>query len=90
MDAVGSREYWPNEWPDWPEDPKQRKVVAGLQDFGLWIINAPASLRESRLKQADEKARKCLSHMTAEEQQQGKALATVWERNALIQQGIPL
>ena len=56
MNSVGLREYWPKEWPDWPEDPKARKTVQGLYEIGLCILKAPASHRKSRLKQADENA----------------------------------
>ena len=88
MNGVGFREYWPKEWPDWPEDPKARKVVEGLYEIGLLILNAPASLRKSRLKQADENAQDCLSQMTEEEEKQARALVALWERHALIQQRI--
>ena len=88
MNGIGSREYWPKEWPDWPEDPKARKAVQSSFELGLFFLNQPACYRESRLKHANEKARKYLSEMTEEEQQQGKALVALWERNALIQQGI--
>ena len=88
MVASGSREYWPNEWPDWPEYPKARKAAQSSFELGLWIINAPAANRKSRLRQVDEKARNVLSQMTEEEQQQAKGLVALWERNALIQQGI--
>ncbi len=85
MNSVGFREYWPKEWPDWPEDPKARKAVQGLYEIGLFILNAPASLRKSRMKQADENAQNWLSQMTEEEQKQAAALVALWERNALIQ-----
>lgn len=88
MVASGSREYWPNEWPDWPEYPKARKAAQSSFELGLWIINTPAANRKSRLRQVDEKARNGLSQMTEEEQQQAKGLVALWERNALIQQGI--
>ena len=88
MNGVGYRDYWPKKWPDWPEDPKARKAAVGLYEIGLFILNAPASLRQSRLEQADEKAQNCLSQMGEEEQEQARALVTLWERNALIQQSI--
>ena len=88
MHGIGYRDYWPKEWPDWPEDPKGREAVEGLYEIGLFILNAPASLRKSRLKQADDKAQDCLSQMTEEEQKQARVLVALWERNALIQQHI--
>ena len=84
MNDVGYRDYW----PDWPEDPKARKAVEGLFEIGLFILNAPASLRKSRLEQADDKAQHCLSQMAAEEQEQARELVALWEQNALIQQSI--
>ena len=88
MNGVGYRDYWPNEWPDWPEDPKARKAVEGSFVLGLHTLNAPATLRRLRLEQADEKAQDCLSQMSEGEQEQARALIALWERNALIQQSI--
>ena len=88
MDPSGSREYWPKEWPDWPEDPKVRKAVQSSFELGLWIIHASAVNRKSRLRQVDENTRNWLSQMTEEEQQQAKGLVALWERNALVQQSI--
>ena len=79
MNDVGNRDYWPKEWPDWPEDPKAQKAVEGLFEFGLFILNAPASLRKSRLEQADDKAQHCLSQMAAEEQERARELVALWE-----------
>ena len=88
MNAVGYRDHWPNEWPDWPQDPKARKVVGGLYELGLWILNAPASLRKSRLEEADKKAQHYLSQLADEERERARALVALWEQNALIQQSI--
>ena len=88
MINVVNRDYWPKEWPDWPKDRKARKVVAGLFELGLDILNAPASLRKFRLEQADKKAQYFLSQMTDEEQEQARYLVALWEKNALIQQSI--
>ena len=88
MNAVGYRDYWPNEWPDWPEDPKARKAVEGSYELGLYVLNAPASLRRFRLEQTDEKAQGCLSQMSEEEEEQARALIALCERNALIHQSI--
>ena len=88
MNGIGHRDYWPREWPDWPEDPKARKAAEGLYEIGLFILNAQASLRKSRLEQAHKKAKDCLSRMGEEEQEQARARVALWERNALIQQSI--
>ena len=88
MKGIGCRDYWPKEWPDWPEDPKARKAAEGLFEIGLFILNAPASLRQSRLEQADKRANDCLRQMGEEEQERARAWVALWERNALIQQGI--
>ena len=88
MNGIGHRDYWPREWPDWPEDPKARKAAEGLYEIGLFILNAPASLRKSRLEQAHKKAKDCLSQMGEEEQEQARARVALWERNAMIQQSI--
>jgi hypothetical protein len=88
MNDVISRDYWPKEWPDWPEDPKVRKVVGGLYEIGLFILKAPASCRKFRLEQAEKRAQKYLSQMTEKEREQAGALVHLWERNALIQQRI--
>ena len=88
MNDVGYRDYWPTEWPDWPEDPRARKVVGQLYELGLDVLNAPASLRKSRLEQANAKAQKYLSQMGQEEQEQANTLVARWERNALTQQDI--
>lgn len=86
MNDVAYRDYWPKEWPDWPEDPKARKAVQGAFELGLLLLNAPACHRKFRLEQADEKARKCLSQMGAEEQKQVRNLVALWEQNALVRQ----
>lgn len=88
MNDVVSRDYWPKEWPDWPEDTKARKAVEGAYRFGLFIINAPASCRKLRLEQAKERAQNYLSQMTEKEREQADDLVRLWERNALIQQSI--
>ena len=88
MNVVGSGSYWPKEWPDWPEDPKARKVVGRLYGIGLLILNAPASCRKLRLEQAEERSQDYLSQMTEKEREQADYLVRLWERNALIQQNI--
>ena len=88
MSRIGARDYWPEEWPDWPNDRKARRVIADLYDLGLEILNAPASLRKSRLQQADEKSQYFLSKLAEDEQERAKNLVAVWEQNALIQQSI--
>lgn len=88
MNYVGSREYWPKEWPEWPEDPKVRKAVEGAYRIGLMILNAPASCRKLRLEQAEERTQDYLSQMTESEREQADGLVELWERNALIQQNI--
>ena len=88
MNAAGYTDYWPKEWPDWPGDPKAQKAVGRLYGLGLFILNAPASLRKSRLEQANERAQNCLSQMTKEEREQARVLAVLWEQNALVKQSI--
>ena len=88
MNVVGARDYWPEEWPDWPSDPKARKAVAGLFNLGLSVLNAPACLRESRLEQANNKATKFWFQMSLEEQEKIGALVALWEKHALVQQNI--
>ena len=88
MNYVESGDYWPKEWPDWPEDPKARKAVEGAYRIGLMILNAPAVLRKLRLEQAEERARYYLSQMTESEREQADGLVELWERNALIQENI--
>lgn len=88
MNDIVSKEYWPKQWPDWPEDPKARKAVASLYELGLMVLNAPASRRKSRLEKAEERARSYRSQMTESEREQVDGLVDLWERNALIQQNI--
>ena len=88
MSKKGARGYWPEEWPDWPNNRKARKAIAGLYDLGLEDLNAPASLRKSRLQQADEKSRYYLSKLSEDEQERAKDLVAVWQQSALIQQSI--
>ena len=88
MNGVRYRNYWPEEWPDWPENPKARKVVGGLYEFGLFILNSPACLRSSRMKMAYGKAQDCLSQMAKGEREQAEVLVALWERSALKQQHI--
>ena len=85
MEAQDSREWWPPEWPDWPDDPKARFVVEGLYEIGLIILNADASRRKSRMENATRQAQAQLSRMTSEEQLEAQDVATVWEKNALFQ-----
>ena len=88
MNSVGNRDYWPEEWPDWPEDSRARKAVQSSYDLGLFILNAPASLRKFRLEQAEERAQHLLAQLGDREQERAKSLVALWERNALIQQDI--
>ena len=82
------RDFWPKEWPDWPEEPRARKAVESSFELGLSILNAPASLRKYRLEQEDERAQYCWSQMAVEDREQVKALVDLWEQNALLQQTI--
>ena len=88
MGEFGCRDYWPEEWPEWPSNPKARKAAKGLYEIGLFILNAPASLRKSRLELTDNVANDCLSQMEQKEQERAKSLVALWEKNALIQQDI--
>ncbi|MXX52689.1 MAG: hypothetical protein F4Z35_01670 [Dehalococcoidia bacterium] len=88
MNDVGTRDYWPKEWPDWPENRKARKAVEGAYRIGLMILNEPATCRKLRLEQAEERAQNHLSDMTEREGEQADDLFDLWERNALIQQSI--
>ena len=88
MNKVETRGYWPNEWPDWPEDRKARKAAGSLYKLGWIILNAPASLRKSRLEQVEQKSENHWSQMTEREQERITRLVRIWERNALIQQNI--
>ena len=88
MIDIEQSNYWPREWPDWPQDPKARKAVAGSLQLGLIIMNAPVFFRKSRLAKADERAQDFLSQMSETEQEKAKALAARWEQNALIEQSI--
>ena len=85
MDVHDYRGWWPPEWPDWPDNPKARQVVEGLYEIGLFILNADASRRKSRMENATRQVQVQLSRMTGEEQLDAQDLATVWEKNALFQ-----
>ena len=88
MTSVENREYWPEEWPAWPESSRARRVVHSSFELGLYFLDAPIFLRKMRLEATDERARNRLAEMGGWEREQASQLVDLWERNALIQQNI--
>ena len=85
MKDSDNNDWWPPQWPDWPQDPNARKVVAGLFEIGMFTLNAPASLRKARLAQADDRAQRNLCFTSDPIRQKAKDLVSIWQTNALIQ-----
>lgn len=85
MGKQGAREWWPPEWPDWPENPEARNVVRNLFDIGLFMVNADASLRKSRMENSVKQAQLHLSQMTGQEQLRAQELVEIWQKSALLQ-----
>ena len=88
MTGVANRDYWPEEWPAWPENSRARRAVHRAFELGLELLDAPVLLRKMRLEAADERARTCLAEMGESEREQASQLVDLWERNALIQRNI--
>ena len=85
MGKLEHNEWWPPEWPGWPQDVNARRVVAGLFEIGRFILNAPASLRKERLEQAEERGQHNFSLMSYQVRQTAQDLVSIWQDNALIQ-----
>ena len=83
-----NRDYWPSEWPAWPESSSARRAVHSSFEFGLRFLDMPIFLRKMRLEAADERAQNSSSNMGEREHGQASELVELWERNALIQQNI--
>ena len=88
MTGVENREYWPEEWPAWPENSRARRAVHSTFELGLQLLDAPIFLRKMRLEVADVRARNCLAEMGERELEQASQLVDLWEQNALIRQNI--
>ena len=88
MTSVENRDYWPEEWPAWPENSRARRAVHSSFELGLHFLDAPILLRRMRLEAADERARNCLAEMGGREREQASQLVDLWERNALMQRNI--
>ena len=88
MDKQGVREWWPPEWPDWPQEERPRQVVSSLFDIGLMILDADASRRKDRMEKAEKETQARFSRMTVQDQQMAPRLVDIWERNALLKQRI--
>ena len=88
MEVQEQRDWWPPGWPDWPENLEARKVVAGLFEVGMFIINAPASRRESRMEQAKDRARHNFELLSSNTRHDADALVNVSQANALIMSSI--
>ena len=85
MKESDNNDWWPPQWPDWPQEPNSRQVVAGLFEIGMFILNAPASLRKARLAQAEDRSEHNLGLMSDSTRQKAKVLVSIWQTNALIQ-----
>ena len=88
MTSVENRNYWPEEWPAWPENSRARSAVQSSLELGLEMLDAPIFLRKMRMKAAGERARDCLAEMSECEREQASQLVDLWERNALLRQNI--
>ena len=88
MKETETNHYWPLGWPDWPQDPEARQLVAGLLEVGRFTMNAPASLRKSRLEHTKDRAQQNAELMSDAERQTAETLADIWQKNALIKFGI--
>ena len=85
MKDSDNNDWWPPQWPDWPQDPNARLVVGGLFEIGMLILNAPASRRQARLAQAEDRAQRNLGLAPVSARQKAKDLVSIWQANALIQ-----
>ena len=63
MTSIENRDYWPEEWPAWPDNSKARRAVLSSFELGLQMLDAPILLRRMRLEAAAERARNCLAEM---------------------------
>ena len=63
MTSVENRDYWPEEWPAWPENSRARRAVHSSFELGLQMLDAPIFLRKMRLEASDERARNCMAGM---------------------------
>ena len=88
MNSVENRDYWPAEWPAWPENSGARRAVQSSFELGLEMLDAPIFLRKMRLEAAEQRAQTCLAAIGDREREQARQLVDLWERNALTQQNI--
>ena len=76
------RSWWPDEWPEWPGNPKARKAVAGLYEIGMYILEAPASRRKERAENLEQRAAMFLGKLVSSEQDEVALLVELWRGNA--------
>ena len=78
------RSWWPDEWPAWPDNPKARKAVAHLYEFGMYILEAPASRRKERAENLEQRAAAFFGNLGGSEQDKVALLVELWRKNAFL------
>lgn len=83
-----NRNWWPDEWPEWPDNSVARKAVADLYEIGMYILEAPASRRKERAKNLEQRAATFLRELSSGERNKVALLVQLWTRNAFLIQTI--
>ena len=82
------RSWWPDEWPEWPDNSKARKAVANLYELGMFILEAPAGRRKERAENLHQRAAAFLENLGGSERDKVALLVELWKQNAFLTERI--
>ena len=81
-----TRNWWPDEWPEWPDNRRARKAVSKLYDLGMYYLDAPAARRKERAENLEQRAAAFLGRLGSDEQERVALVVELWRKNAFLLQ----